>query len=88
VDRLAAGRQLVDHAQVEVREVRQRQRARDRRGRHHEVVRRVAHALEQGTLSHAELVLLVDHDQTEVRELDIFLDQRLCSDGQVYFTLG
>ena len=87
LDRLAAGRKLVDHAHIEVGEVRQRQRARDRRGRHHQVVRRMALALEHRALPHAELVLLVDDDQAEVGELDVFLNQRLRADGEVNFAV-
>ena len=49
-DRRAAGRQLVDRADVEVGEQRHRQRARDRRRRHHEEMRLELTMIELGSI--------------------------------------
>ena len=57
---LAARRQLVEHADVEVAEERHRERAGDGRGGHDQHVRVQALVAERGALQHAELVLLVD----------------------------
>ena len=67
-DRRAAGRQFVDGRDVEVGIRAHRQRARDRRGGHHQLVRhRVGWPLvAQGqALVHAEAVLFVDDGQRE-----------------------
>ncbi|MCY1236293.1 hypothetical protein D9M72_489410 [compost metagenome] len=68
----AARRQFIDHRHIEVGVVSHGERARDRRGRHHQLVR---HGVDRGhrsiggtglaaqrqPLRHAEAVLLVDH---------------------------
>jgi hypothetical protein len=76
-DRLAAGRQLVEHADVEIAVEREGQRARDGRGRHHQHVGGLALGLEPRALRDAEAVLLVDHHQAELAELDGFLHERV-----------
>ena len=75
-DRPAARRQLAQLGQVEVAVERERERARDRRGRHVQRVRAVA-LRERRPLLDAEAVLLVDHDQAQARELDARLQQRV-----------
>ena len=85
-DRAAARRQLVDDRHFEVGVVGHRQRARDRRGRHHQLVRRLAVAalVAQGeALADAEAVLLVDDHQAQLRELHRVLDQRVGADHQL-----
>jgi hypothetical protein len=79
-DGLAAGRQLVEHADVEVAVERERERPRDGRRRHHEHVGPLALALEPRALVHAEAVLLVHHGQAQALEGDALLDQRVRAD--------
>jgi len=83
LDGLPAGRELVDGAHVKVREIRQSERARDGGGGHDEVMGGVAFGFENGALANAEAMLLVDDDQAEVGEFDVFLNQRLRADGEV-----
>ena len=77
----AAGRQFVDHRYVEIAVERHRQRARNRRRGHHEHIRRDALLHQLESLHHAEAMLLVDDDEAEFGELDVFLDQRMRADG-------
>ena len=83
----APGRQLVDHRNVEVGEIGHGERARDRRGAHHELVRQcvVAFLAQREALLHAEAMLLVDHGEPQPRELDTFLHQRVRTDGDLRF---
>ena len=80
-DRLAARRLLGEHRDVHVAEPGQRQRARDRRRRHHQDVDGLALGAEQQALMHAEAVLLVDHGEREIAEGDALLEQRMGADG-------
>ncbi len=82
--RRAARRHLVDHRHVEVGEVAHGERARDRRGAHHELVR-LAAALrgERQALLDAEAVLLVHDGEPELRERDPFLEERVGADGEL-----
>jgi hypothetical protein len=76
-DRRAAGRQLVDGADVQVGVVAHRQRARDGRGAHHQQVglqlagRRgfLQLGAQRQALRHAEAVLLVDDGQAQAGEV-------------------
>ena len=81
--RLPAGRQLADQRDVQVAEDRQRDRARNGRRRHHQVVRIGPQLANAGALMHAELVLLVDDHQPQPGELHALLHQRLRADHQV-----
>ena len=84
-DRLAAPRQLAQHRHVEVAVVAERERARDRRGGHVQVVRALPGGAGRGQrrpLADAEAVLLVDDDHAEPVELDRVLDQRVRADDQ------
>ena len=70
----AIRQRVVDRGHVEVGEVGERQRPRDGRRGHHQVVRRKAFALEHRALADAQLVLLVHHHQPEVREFHVLLN--------------
>ncbi len=84
--RRAAWRQLVDGAHVEVGEVRHCERARDRRGAHHQQVRLERLPLQlvaqRQPLRHAEAVLLVDDGQPELREHHVVLDHGVGADDE------
>ena len=75
------GGQLVEHRDIQVAVERQRERARDRRGGHHQHVRVVALLAQGVALLHAEAVLLVHHRQPQPLKLDALLDQRVRADG-------
>ena len=90
----AAGRQLIDHRHFQIGVIRHGQRARDRRGRHHQLVRHghpaigrhgIGQALvaQRQALADAETVLLVDDHQSQPGELHCFLDQRMRADDQL-----
>ena len=82
-DRRAAGRQLVDDADVEVGIERLRQRARDRRRREDQLVRRQprrALVAQREPLLHAEAVLLVHRHKAEFGEHHTLLEQRVGAD--------
>ena len=89
-DGLAAGRQLVEHAEFEVAVEREGQRARDGRGGHHQHVRLACVGLlhQAEALEDAEAVLLVDDDEAEVVELDLLLDERVGADDEVALRRG
>ena len=89
-DGRAAGRQLVQNADVEVAVQTQRQGARNRRGGHHQHVRLgligsrlvgLLHQLE--ALQNPEAVLLIDHHQPQPAELDLLFDERMGPDHQL-----
>ena len=82
-DRLAAGRLLVEHRDVHVAEIGERQRARDRRRGHHQDVDRLALGAERQALVDAEAVLLVDDREAEIAEGDALLEQRVGADRDV-----
>src|SRR3546814_4829681 len=88
VDRPAPQRLLGQPGDVEIAIGRHQQRARDRRRRHHQGVDSLALAAEAHTLVHAEAMLLVDHRQREVAELDTFLEQRVGPDEDAGTALG
>ncbi len=79
-DRLAAGRFLVEHGQVHVAEIGEREGARDRRRRHDQDVDRLALGPEGQALVHAEAVLLVDDSEAEIAEGDVLLEQGVRAD--------
>ena len=70
LDGLAAGRQFVQHRDVQIAVHQQAQRARDGRGAHHQQVGALRLACQQAALPHAEAVLLVHDGQAQVFELD------------------
>ena len=59
------------------------QRARDGCGREREHVDRAAHLLDVLLVRHAEALLLVDDEQAEVLELDVFLQQLMRADHEI-----
>ena len=79
--RCAPGRQLVDGRHIQVGVVAHGQRARNRRGRHHQEMRLLTagrHLGAQGQpLRHAKAVLLVDDRQRQVLEAHLVLDHRV-----------
>ncbi len=80
-DRGAAGGQLVEDGGLQVPEDGHRDRARDRGRGHHQQVRGLLPLGPQRVaLLHAEAVLFVDHDQAEVVELHLVLDERVRAD--------
>ena len=83
--RLAPRRQFVDHRDVEVGIERHRQRARDRRRAHHQLVRQqpVGTLAQREPLGDAEAVLLVDDGKRHPLEDDRLLDQRMGADQEV-----
>ena len=83
--RLAPGRHLPDGGNVEVAEYCQGNGARNRCGRHDQVVRIDAQAAHAGALVDAKLMLFVDHDEAETGELHILLDECLRADDKVDF---
>ena len=87
-DRRAAGRQLVDDRDVEVGVGRHRQRARDRRGGHDELVREATVGAtlfpQLHALVHAEAVLLVDDHEHEPVEGHALLEQRVRADRDLH----
>ena len=68
VDRRAARRLFVERGDIHVAEIGQHQRARDRRRRHHQQIRRLALARQREALMHAEAMLLVDDGEAEIAE--------------------
>ena len=82
--RRAAGRQLVDDRNVEIGVRGHRQRSRNRRRGHDQLMRIAtggqALLAQQQALVHAEAMLLVDDHQAEPLELDAFLKQRVRAD--------
>ena len=88
-DRLAAARKLAQHREVEVAVARQRERPRDRRGRHVESVWRAVGArlgVQCGPLPDPEPVLFVDDGDRQPGKADGLLDQRVGADDQRQLT--
>ncbi len=95
-DRRAAGRQFVDHRDFEVGVIGHRQGARNRRGRHHQLMRHGFLAIEGATgiqpfiaqcqtLTNSEAMLFVHDHQAQLGKLHGFLDQRMSTDHQLRF---
>ena len=80
---LPPGRQLVDHGDVQIAIEKQRQRARNRRGRHNQKMRLLTLAQQGGALRHAEAVLLVGDHQSEPFEHRRLAEQGVRPDDQV-----
>ena len=87
-DGLAAGRHLVDDADIEIAVHRHGEGARDGGGGHHENVGRDALLHEAEALQDAEAMLLVDDGEAEVLELDILLNQGVGADGDLHQPFG
>ena len=80
---MAVGRGRFDDAQVAGSGHGQVQGARDRGRAHGEDVDRLAHALEGLLVLHPEALLLVDHDQAQVLEHDVGLQEPVGADQDV-----
>ena len=91
-NRLPAGRQFVDDGNVEIGIGGHRERARDRRRGHDQLMRMavVAHALfpQRHALVHAEAMLLIDDDEAESTKADAFLEQCVRADDQRSAAIG
>ena len=85
LDRFAPRRQLVDHRHVEVGIQALGEGARDRGGRHDQLMRTAIAAApllaQRQALMHAEAVLLIDDDESQIGKFDVCLKQRLGADG-------
>ena len=89
LDRRPAGGQLGQRRRLEVAEDGHRDGPRDRRRGHHQHVRRDRGlAGQRRPLLDPEPVLLVDHDQAEVREADPVLEQRVGADHDAGLAAG
>ena len=83
VDRLPPGGLFAQLGDVHVAEIRQHQRARDRRRGQHQHVDGFALAGQREALVHAEAMLLVDDRQRQRLECDVVLNQRMGADQNV-----
>ena len=81
--RLASGRHLVDHGNIQVAKERQRKRARNRRSGHHQYVGRRAFFDESFALQNAEAVLFVDDDQAQAGKGNGIFEQRVRADHEL-----
>ena len=85
VDGLPARRQFVEFAHIELAILRQRQRARDRRGSHRQHMwGALALACQHKPLADPEAVLFVDHDHGEIAIGDLVLKDRMGADHDVH----
>ncbi len=87
-DGLAAGRQFVDHGDVEVAIERHGERARDGGRGHHQHVGMDALLHQAEPLHDAEAMLLVDDGEAELLELHVLFEQRVRADGHVRQAFG
>ena len=89
---LAARRQLADHGAIEIRVRRHRERPRNRRRGHDELVRHaggvLAFLLQLQPLLDAEAVLLVDDHECELPERHALLKQRMRADDDARAAVG
>ena len=84
LNRFAARRKLVDYRLLEVSVEAHGQGARNRRGRHHQHVRRrTVFGLQPGPLGYSKSMLFVDHGQPKVLEQHRVFDQGMRSDQKV-----
>ena len=86
--RFAARRFLVEDRDIEIAVHGLRERARDRRGAHHQHVRAVGLADEAHAVGDAEPVLLVDDDQAEIAEGYSVLKKRVGARHDLYGAVG
>ena len=85
LDGLAVGRRGLDDAQVARPHQRELQRARDGRGRQREAVHVGLHLLEFFLHADAEFLLLVDDEEAEVLEFEVFVGDGVGADEDVDF---
>ena len=86
-DGMTVGRRRVDDGQVARSHERKLQRTRYGRGREGEGVHLGTHLLELLLGRHAELLLLIDDQQSQVLVLHIFADETVCADEDVDLAL-
>ncbi len=84
-DRLPSWRLLVEARDIHVAIAREQERARDGRCGHDQKLGAAAAALalQSEPLMHAEPMLLVDHDQAEIAELDALLEESVRADQNI-----
>ncbi len=91
-DRRAAWREFVENRHIEITVESERKSARNRRGRQHQDVRRMAvrgGLIHQAlALQHAEAMLLVDGHETQLRELHVVFDQSVRADRELCFAVA
>ena len=89
-DRFTPRRLFVEPGNVHVTIAREQQRARDRCCRHHQKLGTASAplGLQRQTLMHAEAMLLVDNDHSEVVKSDALLEQRVGADQNVDLPLA
>ena len=83
IDRETTGRKLSDDGNVQISVGDERERPRDRRGRHDEKVRRLALGRKRGSLRHTEAVLLIADDEGEILECHVLRDERVRADDEL-----
>ncbi len=87
LNRQAVHRRRFDDAQIADADQRHMQRARNRRRGEAQNVDELAQFFEPFLVHHAETVLFVDDDQTQILELDVFLQQTMGADDDIDFAL-
>ena len=90
--RRAPGRQFVDDGDIQVRKRRHGERARNRRRRHDELVRKAPALLallpQPQPLLDTQAMLLVDDHEREVGKSDAYLKERMRAHDESHFTCG
>ena len=81
--RMAVLRRLLDGGHIADTGQRHVERARDRRCRQREYIHVFAHFLERFLVPDAEPLFLVHNEQTEILELDLFVEQLVRADNQI-----
>ena len=79
----AIRRHLIDHRNIEIAVNGHGQRARNRRRRHDQNIRRRFARRQPGPLRHAELVLLIDDGEAEILERNTLVKQRMRPDDDI-----
>ena len=77
LNRTSSGRDLVQHGYIQIAVHNECERARNRRSRHDEHMRRAAFRGQRGTLRHTEPVLLIRDNGTQPVELHTLLNERV-----------
>ena len=80
--RAATTGQFINHRNIQVAVKRQAERARNRRRRHHQQMWIISFADQRFALRHAKLVLLINDDQTEHRQIKSRREQRVRANRQ------
>ena len=77
LNRTSSGRDLVQHGHIQIAVHDECERARNRRSRHNEHMRRAAFRAQRGTLRHTEPMLLIRDNGTQPVELHTLLNERV-----------